>query len=107
MQLTYKRHPVIVAYASGFSLIAHGLRVGRMKIGRFRAPRDPMVAYGTLAKASRSKAKLGAALIRDIGKRVAVLQRQLKALRKSAERSTDANAQSGSSSKMTGLRLSH
>jgi hypothetical protein len=78
-----------------------------MKTGRFRAPRDPVVAYGTLAKDSRSKAKLGAALIHDLGKRVAVLQRRLKALRKSAERSNDANAQSGSSSKMTGLRLSH
>jgi hypothetical protein len=78
-----------------------------MKTGRFRAPRDPVVAYGTLIKYFRSRAKLDAALIHDLGKRVVVLQRQLKALRKSAERSNDGDAQSGLSSKTTGLRLSH
>jgi hypothetical protein len=78
-----------------------------MKTGRFRASHDPVVAYGTLMKHSRPEAKLDAALIHDLGKRVAVLQRQLKALQKSPERSNDADAQSGSSSKTTGLRLSH
>jgi hypothetical protein len=72
-----------------------------MKTGRFRAPRDPVVAYGSLIKYPRTEAKLDAALIHDLGKRIVVLQRQLKALRKSA----DDDAQSGSSSKTTGLPL--
>jgi hypothetical protein len=69
-----------------------------MKTGRFRAPRDPVVAYGPLMRYSRPEAELDAAQIHDLGKRVALLQRQLKALQKSAERSNDADALSGSSS---------
>lgn len=61
-------------------------------------PRDPVVAYGALMKHSCSEAKLEAAQIHDLGKRVALLQRQLKALQKSAERSNEAGGQSGSSS---------
>lgn len=69
-----------------------------MKTGRFRVPRDPVVAYGPLMKYIRSEAKLDAALIHDLGKRIALLQRRLKALQKGAERSNDADEQSGSSS---------
>jgi hypothetical protein len=69
-----------------------------MKAGRFRVPRDLVVAYGALMSYSPSGAKLDAAKIHDLGKRVALLQRQLKALQKSAERLNDADAQSGSSS---------
>jgi hypothetical protein len=69
-----------------------------MKTGRFRSPRDPVVAYGALMKNSGSEAKLGTAQIHDFVERIEALQRQLKALQRNAARPDAAEPSSDPSS---------